>query len=55
MPLDAPSEKWAEIALQAGEAADRSESAAALGAAGFDIADVAHRIEDFYLRADEHG
>ncbi len=55
LPLSAPSERWAEIALQAGETADRSESAAALHDAGFDIADVACRIEDFYLRADAHG
>lgn len=55
LPLSAPSKQWAEIALQAGEVADRNESAAALRAAGFDIADVAGRIEHFYLRADEYG
>ncbi len=54
LPLSDPG-KWAETTLRADGTADRRESAAALRAAGFDIGDVAHGIEDFYLRADEHG
>ena len=54
-PLSAPAAEWAGAVLQVGSCGDRTAGISEVQEAGFDAADVAQRIEQFYLRAERYG
>lgn len=55
VPLSAPAAEWASAILQVGSCGDRTVSISEVQEAGFDAANVARRIEQFYLRAERYG
>lgn len=55
LPLSLPASVWADAILQERDCGNRREGALAVRRAGFDVADVAHWIERFYLRSDSYG
>ena len=55
LPLNAPPRQWAERILRLRAVENRFDGAAAVQTAGFDAADVARRLETFYLRSRDSG
>lgn len=55
LSLSVPASVWADAILQERNCGNRREGALAVRQAGFDVADVAHWIEQFYLRSDSYG